>query len=261
MVKKNNANIASLTQSEVRDIILGIEISAPSIQRQQIAEIEQQTKDSSQIIETTVKTFNKNVDEIIVNVRSNYERQTFASKTDWPIRAISTTNLYLLTNHIYVSSDDIKEADLRTQIAGYLYGISPPDNPKIKEIRCLILPPQRGTHEIVYLLNLLPQYEYIKNMEPLGWIHTQPNGLPQLSPKDIITHAKIMHDHKSWNEEKTIIITCSYTPGSVSLAAYKLTPSGYDPSHYEKVQILLSDRFFGFFYDTRTRLNFMGAAR
>ncbi|CAF4002021.1 unnamed protein product, partial [Rotaria sp. Silwood1] len=57
MVKKNNANIASLTQSEVRDIILGIEISAPSIQRQQIAEIEQQTKDSSQIIETTVKTF------------------------------------------------------------------------------------------------------------------------------------------------------------------------------------------------------------
>ncbi|CAF5079369.1 unnamed protein product, partial [Rotaria sp. Silwood1] len=66
------------------------------------------------------------------------------------------------------------------------------------------------------------------NKEPLGWIHTQPNGLPQLSPKDIITHAKIMHDHKSWDEEKTIIITSSYTPDLVSLAAYKLTPSGYE---------------------------------
>ena len=60
------------------------------------------------------------------------------------MRAISATNLHLRTNHIYVSSDDIKEtgytyilpknvlkkfvmiSDLRTQIAGYLYGVSPP---------------------------------------------------------------------------------------------------------------------------------------
>ena len=43
--KKNNVNVASLTQSEIRDIILGMEISAPSAQRQQIAEIEKQTKE------------------------------------------------------------------------------------------------------------------------------------------------------------------------------------------------------------------------
>ena len=102
-----------------------------------------------------------------------------------------------------------------------------------------------------------------QDMEPLGWIHTQPNELPQLTPQDITTHAKIMSDHTSWDGEKTIIITCSFTPGSVSLTAYKLTPTGYDwgrsntdrgnnpkgyaPSHYEKVQMLLSDRFLGFF--------------
>lgn len=65
------------------------------------------------------------------------------------VRAISSTNLNLRTNHIYVSSDDAKEtgltfvlpknilkkficiSDLRTQIAGYLYGVSPPDNPQV----------------------------------------------------------------------------------------------------------------------------------
>lgn len=47
--KKNNVNVASLTQSEVRDIILGMEISAPSAQRQQIADIEKQTKEQSQV--------------------------------------------------------------------------------------------------------------------------------------------------------------------------------------------------------------------
>ena len=112
--KKNNVNIASLTQSEVRDIILGMEISAPSAQRQQIAEIEKQAREQSQVTATTTRTTNKMGDEIITTTVSNYESQTFASKTDWRVRAISATNLHLRTNHIYVSSDDIKET-------GYTY--------------------------------------------------------------------------------------------------------------------------------------------
>ena len=39
-------------------------------------------------------------------------------------------------------------SDLRTQIAGYLYGVSPPDNPLVKEIRCIALVPQHGTHQV-----------------------------------------------------------------------------------------------------------------
>ena len=101
--------MASLTQSEIRDVILGMEISAPSQQRQQIAEIEKQTKEQSQLTATTTRTVNVHGDEIIVSTVSNYETQTFSSKTEWRIRAISATNLHLRTNHIYVSSDDIKE--------------------------------------------------------------------------------------------------------------------------------------------------------
>ena len=40
----------------------------------------------------------------------------------------------------------ITVADLRTQIAGYMYGVSPPDNPQVKEIRCIVMPPQWGNH-------------------------------------------------------------------------------------------------------------------
>ena len=130
-------NVASLTQSEIRDIILGMEISAPSQQRQQIAEIEKQTKEQSQLTATTTRTTNIHGDEIIVSTTSNYETQTFSSKTEWRVRAISATNLHLRTNHIYVSSDDIKEtgftyilpknilkkfiviSDLRTQVSDF----------------------------------------------------------------------------------------------------------------------------------------------
>ena len=48
----------------------------------------------------------------------------------------------------------------------------------------------------------------VQEMEPLGWIHTQPNELPQLSPQDITTHAKVMSDNPVWDGEKTIVITC-----------------------------------------------------
>lgn len=141
----HSVNVASLTQSEIRDIILGMEISAPSQQRQQIAEIEKQTKEQSQLTATQTRTVNKHGDEIITSTTSNYETQTFSSKTEWRVRycggqegrdgqahqccwvcsgwcwhpclffrAISAANLHLRTNHIYVSSDDIKET-------GYTY--------------------------------------------------------------------------------------------------------------------------------------------
>lgn len=74
---KKSVNVASLTQSEIRDIILGMEISAPSAQRQQIAEIEKQTKEQSQLTATTTRTVNKHGDEIITATTSNYESQTF----------------------------------------------------------------------------------------------------------------------------------------------------------------------------------------
>jgi len=44
-------------------------------------------------------------------------------------------------------------SDLRTQIAGYIYGISPPDNPHVKEIRAIVMVPQWGTPQTVHLPN------------------------------------------------------------------------------------------------------------
>lgn len=101
---------------------------------------------------------------MIVTALSQYEKEKFTSKTDWRIRAVSATNMHLRTNHIYVNSEDLQEigytyvlpknvlkkficiSDLRIQIAGFMYGISPPDNPQVKEIRAIVLVPQIGNY-------------------------------------------------------------------------------------------------------------------
>jgi pre-mRNA-processing factor 8 len=286
--KKNNVNVSSLTQSEIRDIILGMEIAPPSLQREQVAEIEAQAREQSQMTATTTKTTNVHGDQIVVTTTTQYESATFKSKTDWRVRAISATNLHLRTKHIYVSSEDISEdgltyvlpknilskfitvADLRTQIAGYLYGITPEDNDQVREVRCIVMVPQVGNHQSVTLPKNLPDHGMLEGMEPLGWIHTQPNEIIQNSKQvlpapDVLMHTGIV-ENSSWNGKNEIIITSSFTQGSCSLTAYKVTSAGldwgkknlnvaggianvqgYTSNCYEKVQMLLSDRFQGFF--------------
>jgi len=297
--KKNNVNTSSLTSSEVRDIILGMEISAPSMQRQQAADIEKQQQEQQQLTAVTTKTQNVHGEEIIVTTTSQFEQQSFASKTEWRTRAIATSNLRTRANNIYISSDDIREdghytyimpknilkrfitiADLRVQVAGYLYGSSPPDNDQIKEVRTIVMIPQVGNTRDVQLPHQLPQHEYLSGMEPLGIIHTVSGNEPSyMTAMDVTQHARLMNAHPSW-DKKTVTMTVFFTPGSVSLAAWALTPQGYkwgadnkdtgseqpqgfSTSMGEKCQLLLSDKIRGSFLVPESNLwnySFMGSS-
>jgi pre-mRNA-processing factor 8 len=297
--RKNNVDVSALTQNEIRDIILGMEIAPPSEQRQQVAEIEAQQAASAQMTETKSKSTNVRGEEMIVVTTSNYEQSSFASRTDWRVRAISAANLHLRTAHLYVPAADFSEdgytyivpkniltkfvtiADLRTQIGGFLYGSPAPDNDKVLEVKCIVMVPQVGNHQAVTLTAGVPGHDYLKDLLPLGWMHTQPNEARHLSPLDVVKHAALVgaHEGAGWDRDRSVLMTCSFTPGSVSIAAYKLTkeglawgrdnaeagsnPQGYNPSAaYEKVQMLLSDRIMGFFMvpDAGSwNYNFMGS--
>ncbi|KZZ93884.1 pre-mRNA processing splicing factor 8 [Moelleriella libera RCEF 2490] len=296
--KKNNVNVSSLTSSEVRDIILGMEISAPSMQRQQAAEIEKQQQEQQQLTAVTTKTQNVHGEDIIVTTTSQFEQQTFASKTEWRTRAIATANLRTRAKNMYVSSVDndvddityvmpnnilkkfITIADLRVQVAGFLYGVSAPDNKQVKEVKCIVMMPQIGGLRHVQLPQQLPRSDFLDGMEPLGVIHTVSGSeLPYMSAADVTEHAKLLDAHTEWDKDSTVTVSVSFTPGSVSLSAWGLTPQGYkwgaenkdtqsdQPQGFtttmgEKRKLLLSPRFRGFFLvpdDGRWNYSFMGS--
>lgn len=297
--KKNNVNVSSLTSSEVRDIILGMEISAPSMQRQQAAEIEKQQQEQAQLTAVTTKTQNIHGEDLIVTTTSQFEQQTFASKTEWRTRAIATSNLRTRAKNIYVSSVDndlddvtyvmpnnilkkfITIADLRVQVAGYLYGASAPDNDQVKEIKCIVMMPQVGGLRNVQLPQQLPQSDFLEGMEPLGVIHTASGSeLPYMAAADVTEHSKLLDAHSEWDKTNTVTVSVAFTPGSVSLSAWGLTPQGYQwgaenrdlqsdqPQGFattmgEKRKLLLSPRFRGFFLvpdGGRWNYSFMGSA-
>ena len=55
-----------------------------------------------------------------------------------------------------------------------MYGITPEDGEGIKEIRALVLVPQTGNYQGVQMATFIPDHSTLKDLEPLGWIHTQP---------------------------------------------------------------------------------------
>lgn len=83
--------------------------------------------------------------------------------------------------------------------------------------------PQTGNKDTVTFPPSLPESLYLKNLEPLGWIHTQSEEKMQLSHYDVNMHSKFLVENPAWNPEKAITLTVSFTPGSCSLTGYKLT--------------------------------------
>nr|KMM70064.1 pre-mRNA processing splicing factor 8 [Coccidioides posadasii RMSCC 3488] len=171
-------------------------------------------------------------------------------------------------------------SDLRVQVAAFLYGRSPPDNAQIKEIITIVMIPQVGNTRDVQLPQQLPKHEYLNDLEPLGIIHTMSGNEPSyMTAMDVTQHSRLMNAHPSW-DKKTVTMTVSFTPGSVSLSAWSLTPQGYkwgaenkdtssdqpqgfSTSFGEKCQLLLSDRIRGYFLVPENNVwnySFMGSS-
>ena len=284
--KKYNVNISALTQTEIKDLILGQNIKAPSVKRQKMAEIEAARRENNETnISTVMKTKGTNAqgEEIVVVTSANYENQSFTSKSEWRKDAIANTLLYLRLKNIYVASENFVEekniyvlpnnllrkfveiSDVRVQVGAFLYGSSPKGHPNIKEVKTIAVVPQLGNTKSVRLGRIpsINTCNDIQGLELLGWVHTQTDDIKFMAPMEVKTHASLFAAHEESSELIDLAI-CSKS-GSVSLAAYTLTQRGYkwaaeskgnteavvpddfEPKFSVHAQLLLSDRFKGNF--------------
>jgi pre-mRNA-processing factor 8 len=84
---------------------------------------------------------------------------------------------------------------------------------------------------------MAPEHPCLKDLEPLGWIHTAPAETHALSPFSASMHAKLLQSNVNWDAEASVIATCSFTTGSCSLSVYKLTTLGIEWGKVNKENI------------------------
>jgi pre-mRNA-processing factor 8 len=315
---KNNVQVTALTQSEIRDIILGADVTPPgtasgtgtgtgngeggsnSAEVERLKELEKQVQlsSSSAITGVTIKTTNILGEEIAVTTTTNYEQAAFKSKMDWRHRAVAASLLHLRTKNVYVSeptimptiSEDILASndsvlaasqilvlpknllktfvsisDLKTRVAGYIYGKSPDSTAvvgndlDVKEIRAIVMVPQRGTYADVEFASRSISHSALDGLSLLGIIRTQPSEEQFLSAADVARQAKLFDSGST--------ITVAFTPGSVLVTSFRLTLEGAEwgkkappidaraiqvPGFHEsefsiKGTCMLSERISGFF--------------
>ena len=254
--EKHSVNIDALTDNEIRDIILGQNLQAPSVQNQRIAEIEgnktvaikdgkANEEEEGQQISTKVKTVNVHGEEIITVTSNTNEQEKFESKSSWRKRAILMSMLDLQQSKVFVTfgnfADEDSNAfvmpknilstfmaccDSRVQVGGYLYGTSPADNNQVKEIKCIVVVPQLGEHSQVNFPDDPPHSEFLEDLEPLGWIHTIPSGKETDVDAcyEIINHARMKNDY-DWSAKSTVI-SIALNSGSVTITSNRVTENG-----------------------------------
>ncbi|KAF6056038.1 PROCN domain family protein [Candida parapsilosis] len=280
--KKYNLDVQSLTQSEIRDLILGQDVRFSTIRRQEIAEIEKSGGQVENKEITAQKSISTNIhgEQIVTVTTTNYEQATFSSKNEWRNRALAASNLHQRAKNIYVASEEfvdddsytyvipknilqkfIQVSDLRIQVGAYLYGKSPSGHSEVKEIKCLVFVPQLGSTNSIQFPKSKPEYEgYLKEegLELLGWIHSQSQDFDYMTSYDITTQSRMFEHY----DPRFIDMTASYTPGSVTLAAFELSergfewgksnkdmmsdsPEGFEKSFSKKSQLIMSDKILG----------------
>lgn len=116
-------------------------------------------------------------------------------------------------------------SDLKIQIFGYIYGVTIEGT--VREIRSIIMVPQVGSRDGITIPHQMPESQFLKGLELFGWIHTSPEEKNFLNIPEALMHTKFLTDN-NWSPEKTIILNVAFTPGSLSLTAYKLNLGGYE---------------------------------
>jgi pre-mRNA-processing factor 8 len=271
--KRHVVSVHSLTQTEIRDIILGAKIQKEDLDemQRQMDEIDKSSSSSSDASSASadagdapqvrmVETINALGEKTMVTTSANFAApgaQRFESKTDWRVRALATTRLPLRASRIYTLSDRfdaeraysvvmprnvlkrfVAIADIRTQIVGYMYGHRESAN-RLAEVHYIAMPPQTATSVDFQAKPPPPPSRVLLDdadeFELLGIVHTTVD--PEL--KSTFGAASSSDSSDSSSSSFAFELVVGFTPGSVTCTIYS--------NQGAQQQLILSTKYLGFF--------------
>lgn len=203
---KHEIRASALTQTEIRDVILGMSIAPPSVQRQQMAAIESQARAAVSADQAvTTRHLDERGEEVIVTTTTAFEQQQFQGRADWRSNALEAARPFSLPMvadlqpaatsssatamvSVAIPRDLVTEfrciCDSVARVGGYLFGRSRQTEDEesgrpistVLEVRCIAVVPQIGSASELQLATLperVLSLEMLAGMECLGFVHSR----------------------------------------------------------------------------------------
>lgn len=274
---KNNISPNSLTSNEIRSIIFGIKIAAPSEERQKMVNEEELSLTKTGV---TTLTTDQNGEQHVVQTFSIYEQKQYESSSDWRSRAISSGLLPLKFRHITIppvqQKGNVDTIIIPENLIKTFINISDPHlqvlsilykrlrNP-INEVVAFLIPPQNSKYDSITIPYKLPNDEILTQLEPIGLIHTTVISKADLEPADIILSTNILSRNQHiTNPENFHVLTLTYPASGAALSGYQLTmdgvnwgmankdtkdrTDGHSDNFYKKDVVSISPSYTGIFF-------------
>ena len=230
----NDVDTRTLTQTEIRDIILGQKIGPVSEERQ--LEALDQSNNQSSAPALVTESHNVHGDRISVVTTSKYERATFNSQNNWRDRALqANATLHYRASNLSVAPVEVIGArsvtiskslvqqfvticDVRNLVLGLLYG----DGDRIMSIAMV---PQIGSGTAVTFAQIPTYLPDSQSMQLMGIIRSEPTARPEkgISPVDLT----MLGGRSDTNLSHLLVLTVSFTSTSTSsIRAFEATEAG-----------------------------------
>jgi pre-mRNA-processing factor 8 len=240
---KNSVAPNSLTMSEISNIIYGIQIAPPSEERQQLAAEEERQS----LTAVTTRTVTRTGESAVIQTLSSYEQTQFQSKSDWRKRALQASAMHLRTARFQVPPENIVDregvrtivlplnllkifvdiSDPYVQVCGILFGKD--EGEAAIEVHAILVPPQSGSYERVDFAVQLPDHTSLRDLRPIGWIHTTALDESLMTPIDGITATVLCQANEDKiNPMEFASVVLSYPPGACSIRGFRLNPTGLE---------------------------------
>jgi len=242
---RNKITISTLTQIEIRDILLGVDIKLTKSSSINYDKLDKQVRNRNNDIKSvTSVTKNDHVYTTVTN--TPYEKINFSSESNWRNRYLIRyrplkyfKNIFLSydytnqgRNNSYVISKNlifkfVTLIDTKIESFGYIFGKISVAFVSLFEISCISVPPQLGINLTLCISTGSLDCSLNRRYSPLGWLHSTNSMNHELLNRDITYHSQLVSSFPNFSGQTSTFIVIVATTTYANIKSFSLDSKGF----------------------------------
>ncbi|KAG8345580.1 PRO8NT PrP8 N terminal domain [Trypanosoma vivax] len=243
--RRMNVSPNQFTEMEKKDILLGKKMTTVEIQEEEMKELEE-LKRTKLTQEQSASVTTKTGETVRKKVKAAFDFGNLTTAANWRLRSLANaaafdenTPVEIDSTKVVSSSDQLVLPlelmkmlfpcfDIQAQFRAYLFGQALPGSPNIKEVLCIMVPPQKGTATECTTPKIIPHTHpaLVDNHLSLLGVLRCSGGDPSVHTHDIALHGRLLACNDGIETEGLITVVIGVSQDGLSMRCHSTTREG-----------------------------------